>query len=134
MGRNLFDVIDAPSGWTDEMGYGAEHVAKPTFVVVTHEPPTEVRLELDFRFATDLPSAIEQARAAAGDKDVVVMGGGHIVRQSVDEGLVDELLLHLSPVVLGAGTPLFVNAVRRELVQRTVRPSRTAVHITYDVR
>ena len=70
----------------------------------------------------------------AGDKDVFVMGGGEIIRQSVDAGVVDELVLHLSPVILGAGTPLFVDAARRELVQREVRPSRTAVHLTYDVR
>jgi dihydrofolate reductase len=134
MGRNLFDVVDAPSGWTDDMGYGAQHAARPPFFVVTHEPPADVRLGLDFRFVADVPTAIEQAKAVAGDKDVFVMGGGEIIRQSVDAGLVDELVLHLSPVVLGAGTPLFVNAARRELVQREVRPSRTAVHLTYDVR
>ena len=134
MGRNLFDVIDAPSGWNDAMGFGAQHATRPPFFVVTHEPPADVRLALDFRFVTDLPTAIEQAKAVAGDKDVIVMGGGEIIRQSVDAGLVDELLLHLSPVVLGAGTPLFVDAIRRELVQRVVRPSRTAVHLTYDVR
>ena len=134
MGRNLFDVIDAPSGWTDDMGYGAQHAARPPFFVVTHEPPANVRLKLDFRFVADVPTAIEQAKAVAGDKDVFVMGGGEIVRQSVDACLVDELVLHLSPVVLGAGTPLFVDATRRELVQREVRPSRTAVHLTYDVR
>jgi dihydrofolate reductase len=134
MGRNLFDVIDAPSGWNDEMGFGAQHATRPPFFVVTHEPPADVRLALDFRFVTDLHTAIEQAKAVAGDKDVIVMGGGEIIRQSVDAGLVDELVLHLSPVVLGAGTPLFVDASRRELVQRVVRPSRTAVHLTYDVR
>jgi dihydrofolate reductase len=134
MGRNLFDVIDAPSGWNDDMGYGAQHAARPPFFVVTHAPPAEVRLQLDFRFAADVPSAIEQAKAVAGDKDVFVMGGGEIIRQSVDAGLVDELVLHLSPVLLGKGTPLFIDAVRRELVQRDVRPSSTAVHITYDVR
>ena len=134
MGRNLFDVIDAPSGWSDDMGYGAQHAARPPFFVVTHKPPSDVRLGLDFRFVPDLPTAIEQAKAAAGDKDVYVIGGGEIVRKSVDAGLVDELVLHLSPVVLGAGTPLFVDATRRELVQREVRPSRTAVHLTYDVR
>jgi dihydrofolate reductase len=133
MGRNLFDVIDAPSGWSDDMGYGAQHAARPPFFVVTHKPPTDVRLGLDFRFVPDVPTAIEQAKAVAGDKDVFVMGG-EIIRQSVDAGLVDELVLHLSPVVLGAGTPLFVHAARRELVQREVRPSRTAVHLTYDVR
>jgi dihydrofolate reductase len=134
MGRNLFDVIDGPNGWNDDMGYGAHHAARPTFFVVTHEPPAEVRLGLDFHFVGDVPTAIEQARAAAGGKDVVVMGGGEIVRQSIDAGLVDELVLHVSPLILGAGTPLFADAVRRELVQREVRPSRTAVHLTYDVR
>ena len=134
MGRNLFDVIDAPSGWSDDMGYGAQHAARPPFFVVTHKPPTDVRLGLDFRFVPEVPTAIEQAKAVAGDNDVFVMGGGEIIRQSIDAGLVDELVLHLSPVVLGAGTPLFVDAARRELVQREVRPSRTAVHLTYDVR
>lgn len=134
MGRNLFDVIDGPSGWNDEVGYGAQHATRPPFFVVTHQPPTNVRLALDFHFVPDLPTAIEQAKAVAGDKDVVVMGGGEIIRESVDAGLVDELVLHLSPVVLGAGTRLFVDAARRELVQREVRPSRTAVHLTYDVR
>jgi dihydrofolate reductase len=134
MGRNLFDVIDAPGGWSDDMGYGAQHAARPPFFVVTHQPPAEVRLELDFRFVGDLREAIEQAKAVAGDKDVFVMGGGDTVRQSVDAGLVDELVLHLSPVVLGAGTPLFADATRRELVQREVRPSRTAVHVTYGLR
>src|SRR3954471_9807883 len=108
MGRNLFDVVDARNGWGDDMGYGAQHAARPPFFVVTHEPPGHVRLGLDFRFFADLPTAIEQAKAVAGDKDVFVMGGGEIIRQSVDAGLVDELVLHLSPVVLGAGTPLFV--------------------------
>jgi dihydrofolate reductase len=131
MGRNLFDVIDAPSGWSDEMGYGAQHATRPPFFVVTHEPPAKVRLDMDFRFVSDLPTAIEQAKAAAGDKDVVVMGGGDVIRQCVDAGLVEELVLHISPVVLGAGTPLFVDAVRRELVQRKAEPSRTAVHVTY---
>lgn len=93
-----------------------------------------MRLELDFRFVADVPTAIEQATSAAGGKDVFVMGGGEIIRQSVDAGLVDELVLHLSPVLLGAGTPLFVDAARRELVQREVRPSRTAVHLIYDMR
>ncbi len=134
MGRNLFDVVHAPSGWSDDMGYGAQHAARPPFFVVTHEPPADVRLALDFRFVADVPTAIEQAKAVAGDKDVFVMGGGEIIRQSIDAGLVDELVLHLSPVVLGAGTPLFVDAARRELVQREVRPSRTAVHLTYEVR
>ena len=131
MGRNLFDVIDAPSGWSDDMGYGAQHVARPPFFVVTHEPPANVRLKLDLRFVADVPTAIEQAKAVAGDKDVFVMGGGEIIRQSVDAGLVDELVLHLSPVVLGAGTPLFVDATRRgSCSDRSDRPARPSTSPT----
>jgi hypothetical protein len=84
--RDLFDVIDAPSGWSDDMGYGAQHAARPPFFVVTHELPTDVRLGLDFRFVPDVPTAIEEAKAVAGDKDVFVMGGGEIIRQSVRRG------------------------------------------------
>jgi dihydrofolate reductase len=132
MGRRLFDVIDGPHGWSDEMGYGADHATTPPFFVVTHSAPETVRLDLDFTFVTDgLASAIDQARAAAGDKDVIVMGGGDVIRQCVDTGLADELIIHLAPIVLGAGTPLLVDCHRRQLVQRDVRISPTATHLTY---
>jgi dihydrofolate reductase len=134
MGRRLFDIIDGPLGWNDEMGYGAEHAATRPYVVVTHTPPAEVRLDLPFTFVTDgVAAAVEVAREAAGDGDVIVMGGGAVIRQCVEEGLVDELRLHLAPIVLGGGTPLF-GSRRCELVQTDVRPSSTATHITYDVR
>src|SRR6478735_5670018 len=108
MGRRLFDIIDGPHGWNDEVGYGAAQVGTPPFFVVTHAPPESMRLQLDFTFVPDgIASAIRRARAAAGTKDVVVMGGGDVVRQCVDDGLADELVLHLAPIVLGAGTPLF---------------------------
>src|SRR6478736_2518656 len=77
MGRRLFDIIDGPGGWNDEVGYGAAEVGTPPFFVVTHAEPASLRLGLDFTFVTDgLAPAIEQARAAAGDKDAVIMGGG----------------------------------------------------------
>jgi dihydrofolate reductase len=135
MGRRLFDIVDGPHGWNDEMGYGAGLAGTPPFFVVTHAPPDEVRLELQFTFVTDgIAAAIDQARDAAGDKDVVVMGGGDVVRQSVDGGLVDELHIHLAPVVLGGGTPLFVDSERRLLVQHSVQVSPTATHLTYGVK
>jgi dihydrofolate reductase len=134
MGRNLFDVIDGPDGWSDEMGYGAGLAATPPFIVVTHAPPAKVRLGLNFTFIIDgVAPAIEHARRAAGDKAVFVMGGGDVIRQCVDAGLTDELRIHLAPIVLGAGTPLFHGGSRRELVQRTVRVSRNATHLVYDV-
>ena len=67
MGRRLFDIIDGPLGWNDEMGYGAGLAATPPFFVVTHSAPDEVRLGLGFTFVTDgVAAAIDQARAAAG--------------------------------------------------------------------
>ena len=134
MGRRLFDIVDGPSGWNDEMGYGAGLAATPAFFVVTHSPPAHVRLDLDFTFVTDgIDATIEQARSAAGSKDVVVMGGGSVVSQCVVRGLVDELRIHLAPIVLGGGTPLFSGNERCELVQRSVRASSTATHLTYQV-
>jgi dihydrofolate reductase len=135
MGRRLFDVIDGPDGWNDEMGYGAGLAATPPFIVVTHAPPKKVRLDLRFAFVTDgVDAAVEQARTAAGDKDVVIMGGGDVIRQCLDAGVVDELHIHLSPVVLGSGTPLFAGSSRHELVQRSVRVSSNATHLVYEVR
>jgi dihydrofolate reductase len=132
MGRRLFDFVDGPNGWNDELGYGADLAATPPFFVVTHSVPASVRLSLGFTFVTDgLESAIGQARAAAGAKDVFVMGGGDVVRQCVDGGLADELRIHLAPVLLGSGTPLFDGAVHRQLVQKSVRSASTATHLTY---
>ncbi|MGH2805979.1 MAG: dihydrofolate reductase family protein [Actinomycetota bacterium] len=135
MGRNLFDIIDGPQGWSDEMGYGAGNVGKPSFFVVSHSKPDVIRLStLDFTFVNGLAEAIERARAAAGDKDVFVMGGGDVIRQAVDAGLADELRIHLSPIVLGEGTPLFEGIGRHELVQREVQVSANATHLVYEVR
>jgi dihydrofolate reductase len=110
--RRLFDVVDGPKGWND-VGYGAGEVGKPAFVVVTSSLPESVRLTgLDWTFVTTgLPDATARERAEAAshrgeDLDVVLMGGA-TVGAALGAGLVDELRLHLAPVVLGAGTPLF---------------------------
>jgi RibD C-terminal domain len=60
------------------------------------------------------------------------MGGGHVIGQPLDQGLVDELRLHLAPMALGSGTPLFNTGTRQTYRQRDVRPSRNAVHLTYE--
>src|SRR5690606_7058342 len=117
MGRNLFDVVDGPGGWNDDIGYGAGHAARPPFFVVTHEPPASVRLDLDFTFVPEgVAAAVDAARPVAGERDVFVMGGGDVSRRALDAGVVDELRIHLSPLVLGAGTPLFRDVGRHELV------------------
>jgi dihydrofolate reductase len=136
MGRRLFDVVNGPDGWNEEMGYGADQTGTPPFFVVTHTPPPEVRLERELgmrvTFVSDLVTAIDQARAAAIHGDVVIMGGGDVVGQALEQSLVDELRLHLAPMVLGGGTPLFKPRTRQMYRQRAVRPSRNAVHLTYE--
>jgi dihydrofolate reductase len=138
MGRRLFDVIDHPDGWNAEMGYGAQFAGGPPYVVVTHHPPDDVRLArelgLRFSFVDDVATAVEQARAVVDDdaKDVVIMGGGDVIAQAIEQGLVDELHLHLAPMILGGGTPMFRDGVRQRYRQREVRPSRNAVHVVYE--
>jgi len=136
MGRRLFDTVNAPEGWNEEMGYGADQTGTPPFFVVTHSPPADVRLErelgMSFTFVSDLGAAIDQARSAATHGDVVLMGGGDVIGQALEQGLVDELRLHLAPMVLGGGTPLFKAGSRQMYRQRDVRPSRNAVHLTYE--
>jgi dihydrofolate reductase len=112
LGRWLFDVVDGPDGWDDETGYGAREVGRPAFVVVTSAPPDSVRL---------------------ADLDVVLMGGGATIGSALDAGLVDALTVHLAPVVLGSGTPLFTGRTRHTLVQRSATVTTTATHLTYEV-
>ncbi len=136
MGRRLFDTVDAPHGWSKEMGYGAQQVGTPPFFVVTHSPPQDVRLErelgMHFTFLPTLEAAIEEARTAAKDRDVVIMGGGDVIGQALEKGLVDEFRIHLAPLVLGGGTALFKEGTRQQYRQREVVPSSNAVHIAYE--
>jgi dihydrofolate reductase len=85
-----------------------------------------------FTFVSDLETAIHQARSAATDGDVVIMGGGDVIGQALEKGMVDEFRVHLAPIVLGGGTPLFRPGTRQRYRQRDVRPSSNAVHIAYE--
>jgi dihydrofolate reductase len=136
MGRRLFDIVDGPDGWDDNVGYGHDQdqsVAPPCFVV-THEPPQHWRLGPRFRFVTGgVDAAVEQARAAAGERNVTVMGGADVINQCFTSGLVDELRLHVSPLLVGGGARLFAGVGATTLVQRDVVVSPRATHFTYDV-
>jgi dihydrofolate reductase len=106
MGRRMADGGEVP--WGDEPPFHA-----PVFVV-THRPrETLVRQGgTSFTYVTDgVASAVEQARAAAGGKDVAVAGGGTLLQQVIAAGLVDQLELHIAPVLLGDGMRLFEPAV-----------------------
>jgi dihydrofolate reductase len=101
MGRRMADGGEGP--WGEEPPFHA-----PVFVV-THRPrETLVRTGgTSFTYVTDgIASAIEQARAASNGKNVAVAGGGSLVQQVLKAGLLDELELHIAPVVLGAGMRL----------------------------
>lgn len=143
LGRRLFDIVDGPQGWNDDTGYGAGEVGTPAFVVVTSSPPESVRrADLDWTFVTTgltdaVGAARERAEAASAERgtdlDVVLMGGGATIGSALDAGLLDVLRVHLAPVVLGTGTPLFTGGSRRTLVQRSVLTTPNATHLTYDV-
>ena len=103
---------------------------------MTSSRPDHVRLaeSHDFTFVLDgLASAVRQARVAAGDRDVFVMGGGRTVAGCLAANLLDQLRIHLSPEVLGGGTPLFHAVGRHRLRQVGVESSPVAAHLTYAV-
>jgi len=111
LGRNMFGPVRGP--WPDESWKGwwgddpPYHV--PTFVLTHHaRAPIEMKGGTTFVFVTDgIHAALEQARAAAGDKDIRIGGGVSTVRQYVEAGLVDEMHLAISNALLGRGEHFF---------------------------
>jgi dihydrofolate reductase len=84
-----------------------------------------------------LHSALDQARAVAGDKDVAIGGGANIVRQCLAVGVIDEIRLRLVPVLLGDGVRLFDDAIKapmEELALTSVDQADGVVHLRYRVR
>ena len=136
MGRNMFGP---PGGgeWDESWrGWWGEdppyHV--PVFVL-THHPRDSLPMEggTTFHFVTDgIESALEQARAAADGGDVKVIGGATAIQQYLKAGLLEELQLHIAPVVLGAGERLFDDVGDPKLEQVEVVAG-LATHVTYRV-
>lgn len=122
LGRNMFGPIRGPwpdnswkGWWGDEPSY---HV--PTFVL-THYPrePIEMKGGTTFHFVTDgIESALEQAKAAAGDKDIRIGGGPETIRQYLAARLIDQMHMVVRPVLLGKGEPLFEGIDLRALGYR----------------
>jgi dihydrofolate reductase len=105
---------------------------RPLFIV-THRPEEEPEGG-GFTFVSGVEEAVARAVAAAGDKDVHVMGGADVIRQALDAGLVDELTIIVAPVVLGGGKRLFEGFTRSlELEHLGVRQSQYATFIDYRV-
>ena len=127
MGRRTFDVGERY--WGDD---GTFHA--PCFVLTHREHPPVVRGPTTFTFVTEgIVSALEKAQAASGKKDVCVMGGAEIVQQSLKEGLVDEIRLHIANLLLGTGTRLFdeIDSGPLRLLRTRVMSSPLATHFNF---
>jgi len=135
LGRNMFSPDRGPwldmnwkGWWGDDPPY---HV--PVFIVTHHaRPPIEMEGGTTFHFVTGgIRDALERARAAAGGMDVRIGGGANTIQQYLREGLVDELHIAISPVLLGSGERLFEGVNLRELGYECVQfaASEKATHI-----
>jgi dihydrofolate reductase len=129
LGRRMYDNAD---GWGEEPPF---HV--PVFVL-THRPrePIAKRGGTTFTFVTDgVEAALRRARTAAGDRNVAVAGGAQTIQGFLDAGLLDEIEVHLVPVLLGGGRRLFgeLSARPRELELVRVTESPAVTHLRYRV-
>src|SRR3954453_10226950 len=139
IGRNMFGP---PGGgpWSDRQWtgwWGDDPPYHYPVFILTHHPRDPVEMEggTTFYFVTEgIESALEQAREAAGGKDVMLWGGAHVARQYLAAGLLDELELHIVPVLLGDGARLFDDlggGVQPEQVRAVEAPGVT--HLKYRV-
>lgn len=134
MGRNMFGPVRGP--WPDETwrGWWGEN---PPFhhdvFVLTHHarPPLTMDGGSTFHFVTDgIESALAQATAAAGGKDVRVGGGAEVIRAYLRAGLLDELHLVIVPILLGGGERVFEDGLTGyECVEHTGSPAVTHIHV-----
>jgi dihydrofolate reductase len=125
IGRTMFDY--GYPHWGENPPFRA-----PVFVVTHRGAP---RIDKDggtsYTFVTDgITAAVEQARAVAGDRDVLLAGGVSIARQALDAGLVDEMCLHVVPVLAGRGLSLF-GASQASLRCTEAIAGEGAVHLRY---
>ena len=137
MGRNMFGP--AGSGdwgdgswqgwWGDEPPFHC-----PVFVLTHYEREPLELSDTTFTFVTDgIESALDQAKEAAGDRDVKLSGGADVARQYLAAGLVDELGLHVVPVLLGSGERLLADVGNLKLEQVRAVEAPGVTHIKYRV-
>jgi dihydrofolate reductase len=136
MGRKMFGGGDGPWDETWTGWWGEDPPYHTPVFVLTHHPrePLQMQGGTTFNFVTDgIESALEQARAAAGEKNVVIAGGASAVRQYLAAGLLDELYLHVVPIVLGAGEQLLEDVGDPKLEPIKVIASPAVTHVKYRV-
>ena len=130
IGRRMFDAGFEP--WGDPPPFG-----RPVFVL-THETrdPLPMQGSTTYHFVTDgIEAGLEQARAAAGGKDVSIWGGANVLRQYLRAGLLDEMEIHLIPVLVGDGIRLFQDLGLEQIELRRTRCLQTpgATHLRFEV-
>jgi dihydrofolate reductase len=126
MGRNMFG--GGPGPWDERDPWGGwwgddPPFHHPVFVLTHHErEPLEKEGGSSFTFVTDgIESALAQAKQAAGGKDVALGGGAEVAQQYLAAGLIDEMLLHVVPILLGSGARLFDNLEAADVGLEQVR-------------
>ena len=138
MGRRMFSGGEGPwendpvsdGWWGDEPPFHA-----PVFIL-THHPRDKVEKAggTSFTFVTDgIESALEQAKAAAGEKDVYIGGGADVAQQYLRAGLLEEMQIHVAPVLLGGGVRLFDEGANANLELTRAIESPFVTHISYRV-
>ena len=136
MGRNMFGPgrgawdLDWTGWWGEDPPYHA-----PVFVL-THYPHDPVEMEggTTFHFVTSFDEAMERALEAAGDDTVTIAGGASAVRQGLEAGVIDEIMLNHAPIVLGGGESPFAGLDNLRLKPIEVHASPNATHIVYSTR
>lgn len=130
MGRRMFDVAEEP--WGDNPPFHG-----PVFVVTHNARETLVKEGgTTFTFVTDgIESAVKQAKSAAGNKSVAVPGGANLIQQLIKAGLLDEIQIHITPVLLGDGLRLFEEMGPEHIEMKATRviDSPAVTHIRFQI-
>ena len=139
MGRQMFssgsgpwETDPNPDGWWGE----TPPFHAPVFILTSH-PRQKAMKEggTSFNFVTDgIKSAFSQAKEAAGDKDISVAGGAKTIQQAITAGFLDELQIHLAPILLGGGTRLLENLGDTKLEKIRVIDSPLVTHLKFQIK
>lgn len=134
MGRNMFGPVrgEWDREWRGWWGPNPPY-HHPVFVLTHHRhDPIEMEGGTTFHFVTGgIEAALGRARDAAGEADISVAGGARTVNRFLAAGLIDELRLHVTPCVLGAGERVFDGVPPQRLERTSVRVTSLVTHITY---
>lgn len=139
MGRGMFSGREGP--WKDDPRRGGWWGDNPPFhvpvFILTHHDREKVNKEggTSFNFVTDgVESALKQAKEAAGDRDISIGGGAKTIQQFMTAGLLDELQIHLVPILLGGGTRLLDNVAEVKLEKIKVIDSPEVTHLKFRLK